>query len=279
MVRERDLLRWLAARAPVGDDAAVLDCGPWGTLLVATDSVIDGIHLRWGAEGPAAFGYKAVARSVSDIAAMAGEPLWALLAVCLPRGVSETDAHAVYRGAEGVGCPLVGGDTAFGPTAWAVATVLGRAHPRGPVRRSGARDGDWIVVTGALGGAVRSGRHATFTPRVAEARRLHEAFEVSAMIDISDGLSTDLRRLLEASGVGCRVEADAIPVHEGADLAAALNEGEDHELLLTVRPDHRVEGFLPGLRRIGVITGSEALLVRDRGRTEPLRPGGWEHGD
>ena len=123
MVRELDLIRWVRERASrIGDDCAVLDQG----LLVTTDSVIDGVHARWDHEGPAAFGYKAIARGMSDVAAMGGEPLWAVIAACLPTGVSEEEARAVVIGAESAGCPLVGGDTAFGPTAYVVGTVLGR---------------------------------------------------------------------------------------------------------------------------------------------------------
>src|SRR5262245_31245948 len=211
-VRELELVRWIMDRADAtGDDCAVLDCAPWGTLLVTTDSVIDGVHARWREDGPAAFGYKAIARGLSDIAAMAGEPKWAVLAACLPKDVTEAEAHAMFEGAERLGCRLVGGDTAFGPTPYAVGTVLGVAHPKGPVLRSGARVGDWIVVTGPLGGSLASGKHKTFVPRVREARELHETCDLGAMIDISDGLSTDLHHILGASGVGCRLDAAAIP--------------------------------------------------------------------
>ncbi len=265
------MLRWVADRAPIGDDCAVLECTPWGTLLVTTDSVIDGVHLRWDNEGPEAFGYKAVARGLSDVAAMGGEPLWAVIAVCLPKGVTEEQAHGVYRGAERAGCPLVGGDTAFGPLPYVAATVLGRAHEKGPVLRSGARPSDGIFVTGPLGGSYASGRHFRFTPRVAEARRLMDRIDVSAMIDTSDGLSTDLRHILEASGVGCRLEAEAIPINEGATLEGALADGEDYELLLTARDG------VEGLVRIGTITDGEAVLVFSDGREEALRAGGWEH--
>jgi len=256
-----------------GDDCAVLDCAPWGTLLVTTDSVIDGVHARWHVDGPEVFGYKAIARGLSDIAAMAGEPKWAVLAACLPMDVSEEEAHALYRGAERAGCKLVGGDTAFGPTPYAVGTVIGKAHPKGPVLRSGARVGDWIVVTGALGGSLASGRHKAFVPRVAEARELHERSNVTAMIDISDGLSTDLHHILRASNVGCRVEAARIP-RNNVPLENALDDGEDYELLATVKP-----GDLPAFAiRIGVVTEKDAVLVHPDGREEPLVARGYEHG-
>ncbi|MHC4818525.1 MAG: thiamine-phosphate kinase [Planctomycetota bacterium] len=273
-MRELDLIRWIAGRADeVGDDCAVLDCAPWGTLLATTDSVIDGVHLNWDQEGPAAFGYKAVARNLSDIAAMAGEPLWALVAACLPPTVTETQAQALYEGAERAGCRLVGGDTAFGPTATVTVTVLGRAHAKGPVLRSGARTGDWIVVSGLLGGSLESGHHYTFTPRLTEARSLVETCDVGAMIDLSDGLSTDLHHVLAASKVGCRLEAGWIPRND-VPLVNALNDGEDYELLATVRPGDLPPGFV----RIGAITNADAVLVHPDGREEPLVARGYEHG-
>lgn len=264
MTRERELIEWIAERVPeAGDDCAVLACEPWGTLLVTTDSVIDGVHAHWREHGGRAFGYKAVARGLSDVAAMGGEPLWAVVAACLPQDVSEEDARGVLEGAQATGCAIVGGDISFGPTAYACATVLGRAHEKGPVLRSGARVGDVIVVSGTLG----TGRHLDFEPRVAEARALVETCDVGAMIDISDGLSTDLHHILAASGVGCRLDPDAIP--RAGSLRDALDGGEDYELLATVRPGTLPEGFTV----IGEVTGGGAWIG-----DEPLVAGGWEHG-
>ena len=273
MVRELDLIRWVRERASrIGDDCAVLDQG----LLVTTDSVIDGVHARWDHEGPAAFGYKAIARGMSDVAAMGGEPLWAVIAACLPTGVSEEEARAVVIGAESAGCPLVGGDTAFGPTAYVVGTVLGRAHPKGPVLRSGARPGDRLFVTGSLGGAVASGRHATFRPRVEEAHRLMDGCTVHAMIDLSDGLATDLRHILEASGVGARLEASRIPCTNGVPLEQALSEGEDYELLAAIPPDETPSDDFTVIGTI--VEGDELTIVASDGSEKPLSIRGYEHG-
>jgi len=277
VAREHDLIRWLAARNDaIGDDCAVLDLAPWGTLLVTTDAVIDGVHARWSEHGPEAFGYKAVARGLSDVAAMGGEPIGAFLAASLPADTSDGEARAVVLGAERAGCPLLGGDTSCGPVAGVVGTVLGRAHPRrGPVLRSQARAGDWIVVSGRLGGAVASGRHLSFVARVAEARTLVDRCDVGAMIDLSDGLATDLRHLVEASGVRARVENAALPVHADATLAQAWTEGEDYELLATVRP-----GTLPpGFSRIGTIeAGIGVEVVEADGTARTLEARGYEHG-
>ena len=272
MTRESELISWIMTRVPdAGDDCAVLD----GGLLVTVDSVIDGVHARWDVEGPAAFGYKAVARGMSDVAAMGGTPLWAVIATCLPRwSVTDEQAHAILDGAQRTGCRIVGGDTAFGPVPYVVATVIGRAHAKGAVLRSGARVDDEIVVSGPLGGSLQSGRHATFTPRVEEARALVEACDVGAMIDISDGLSTDIHHILDASGVGCRLNVEAIP-RNGVSLQEALDDGEDFELLATIRPG----ATLPApFVRIGVITDGDAVLINDDGTEEPLVAHGWEHG-
>jgi len=140
--------------------------------------------------------------------------------------------------------------------------------------RSGARPGDWIVVSAPLGGSLESGRHYTFTPRVAEAKALVETCDVGALIDLSDGLSTDLHHVLAASGVGCRLEAGRIPRND-VPLANALNDGEDYELLATVRPGDLPPGFV----LIGAITEeTAALLVHEDGREEPLLARGYEHG-
>jgi thiamine-monophosphate kinase len=129
------------------------------------------------------------------------------------------------------------------------------------------------VVTGGLGGSLASGKHKTFTPRVREARELHETCDLGAMIDLSDGLSTDLHHILRASRVGCRIDAGAIP-RANVPLANALNDGEDYELLATVRP-----GKLPPFAvRIGVVTEKDAVLVHPDGREEPLVARGYEHG-
>jgi len=275
VVDERELIAWIAKRAEgVGDDCATLECAPWGTLLVTTDSVIDSVHLEWATHGPAAFGFKAIARGMSDVAAMGGEPLGAVLAVGLPAGVTEEEARALFLGAERAGCRIVGGDTASAPVAYATATVLGRAHAKGPVLRSGARVGDWIVVTGPLGGSLKSGRHVAFVPRVAEARGLMECCDLGAMIDVSDGLSTDLLHILDASRVGCLLEAERIPLNAGASLEAALNDGEDYELLATLRPSDLPAGVV----RVGTITEAGAFLVLSGGARRPLVAKGYAHG-
>jgi len=272
--RERDLIAWIRARAPAtGDDCAVLPCEPWGDLLVTVDSVIDGVHAHWTEHGPAAFGYKAIARGLSDIAAMGGEPLWAVLAATLPAGTPARDAKALFEGAERAGCSLVGGDTAIGSVPAVTATVLGRVEHGRAILRSGARIDDRIVVSGPLGGSYESGHHLRFVARVAEARALTGQCEVGAMIDISDGLAVDLHHLLEASGVGARLDADRIPLRTGS-LREALSDGEDYELLACVRPGAAIPAPFV---EIGRVIERGAILVHGDGREEALGARGFEH--
>jgi thiamine-monophosphate kinase len=295
-MRELDLIRWIRRQGcsdpravPVGpgDDCAVVRCGR-ERLLVTTDQVLDGVHFVLGRDGPEAAGRKAMARNLSDIAAMAGVPLAAVACVAMPRGLSASAGRAIYRGLRAAGdrfgCPVVGGDVGAwkGPLSISV-TVFGRPGPRGAVLRSGARPGDALCATGALGGAWRTTRHLTFTPRVAEALALARRCDLHAMIDISDGLLRDLSHLCEESGVAAEIDATRVPVHRGASLEAALSDGEDYELLFALPADQaarldgrRIRGTL--ITRIGTFTrGRGITLVRPDGRRERTRPRGWEH--
>jgi thiamine-monophosphate kinase len=224
---------------------------------------------------------------------MAAEPLAAVATVALPKGFAREDAEAIYAGmrqvADEQACPLVGGDVGSwsGPLAVTV-TAFARPGPSGPILRSGARPGDAVCVTGSLGGAWRTRRHLTFTPRIAEARALAARHDIHAMIDLSDGLSTDLGHVCAASGTGADVIAQAVPIHPDAraaedPLAAALGDGEDYELLFALPPDEAgrlIESQPLGVpvARVGtIVEGGELVLVRPDGRCDPLDPTGWEH--
>lgn len=302
-MRELEFIEWIrrqggfdpavVALGP-GDDCAVLNLGG-EKLLLTTDQVLDGVHFSLGGHEPEAAGRKAAARSLSDIAAMAALPVAMVATVAAPKGFSRADAEALYRGLRGAGeafdCPLVGGDVA----AWSEAagrlhvsvTVAGRSAGLEPVLRSGAKVGEAICVTGALGGAWRGSRHLSFTPRIHEARKLAAEFGVGAMIDVSDGLAADLGHIATESGVAAEVDAPAVPVHEDAcraddPLSAALFDGEDYELLFTLPPDRaaRLIQSQPlgvAVTRIGVIVEGAGLTLIRAGRRERLQPGGWEH--
>lgn len=302
-MRESDFIEWICrqkefdpAIVPVGpgDDCAMVVCGS-ERLLLTTDQLLDGVHFDLKTHGPKAMGRKAMARALSDIAAMAAAPLAAVATVALPKGFSQADAEAMYRGRRSVSdefnCPMVGGDVGAwnGPAAVSV-TVLGRSAGIQPVLRSGAKVGDAICVTGKFGGAWLSDRHLTFKPRIREARQLAASCSLHAMIDVSDGLALDLSRICRASGVGADVFAEQVPVHPNAaggrnidPLRAALGDGEDYELLFTLPADQAetlvVQQPMPArVTLIGqIVEGSNLTLVRREGNREDLKPEGWDH--
>lgn len=307
-MKERDFIDWIIQQTkldpkavPVGpgDDCAIVRLGG-EQVLVTTDQVLDGVHFILAEHGPRAAGRKAMARNLSDIAAMAAVPTAAVATVSLPRGMARRDVEAIYLGLRSVGdefhCPLVGGDVGVwdGPLAISVTVFGRRAGVTGgiePVLRRGAKPGNALCVTGSLGGAWRSSRHLEFAPRVAEAICLAMNYGIKAMIDLSDGLATDLGHLCRASGVGADVYAEQVPVSAAAsDLAknpadalnAALCDGEDYELLfaLPARLARKLceDQPLPvKVTRIGrFVAGSEITLVHGDGRRDPLA-GGWEH--
>jgi thiamine-monophosphate kinase len=285
-------------RQGIGDDCAILGVGPGRELLVTTDMLMDGRHFRLLRDGPEAAGYKAMGVNLSDIAAMAGVPRAVVVAVALPRLEAVAVAQGIYNGmrllAERFQVDLVGGDTNAwdGPLVISV-TLLGETTARGPVLRSGSMPGDAILVTGPLGGSLASGRHLRPEPRIAEALALHEAMPIHAMIDISDGLSSDLGHILEESRVGAVVDAEAIPIHpdtlvisrqDGAPaLHHALNDGEDFELCLAVSPDDAARLVASPqaparIYQVGSITDAPGFWLRlADGRLVPLEPGGFDH--
>ncbi len=298
-MRELDLIRWIRSRSIAdprievgpGDDCAVVRVGS-ESLLVTTDQVLDGVHIVLSHHSPADAGRKALARNLSDIAAMAGTPLAAFVNVVLPQGVDDQFARDVHEGIRQLGadtqCPLAGGDVATWKGRLAVGvTVLGRPGQAGPVLRSGGRQDDALCVTGSLGGSWRGDRHVTFRPRLAEARVLAQEYNARAMIDLSDGLATDLRHLCAASNVGAELFTPSIPIHEDVRdddrLTAALTDGEDYELLaaLPVGEASRLMADQPfdvPVHRIGTLTGGGGIvLVDDAGRRTPLQEAGWEH--
>ena len=271
MAGEGEFLEWVRGRFPAaGDDLAVLD-RPAGRLLAGVDPVLDGVHLNVAEHGHAAAGRKAAARNLSDLAAMGGRPLGLLVSLVMPRTATLDDAKACVEGAASLGVEVVGGDFASwdGPLA-VTACVLGEADR--PVPRVGARAGQGLFVTGPLGGSIL-GRHLTFEPRLAWGRAL--AGHVSAMMDVSDGLSRDLPRLLDGLGA----ELCEVPVHDDARRLAAgtghdpvwhaLHDGEDYELLYAA--DAPVAG-VPAWR-VGRVVQEGGVRMSG----VPVDAGGWEH--
>jgi len=299
---EFGLIAWIRERVQagrgvsqgIGDDCASLTFRAGAEVLVTTDMLMEGRHFLLHETTAAEVGYKALAVNLSDIASMAGVPVAAFVAVALPRGSAVEVAQGLHAGMipllEKFGVTLAGGDT----NAWdgplvVTVTLIGEATDRGAVRRSGARPGDLIIVTGPLGGSLL-GRHLRPTPRVAEALVLAEVVRLHAMIDLSDGLAADLGHILEESGgLGATLDALAIPIHPdarslgGSPIDHALHDGEDFELCLTVSPDDadRLLASPPSgvtLHRIGTIEVEPGLRLRlADGSTRPLTPKGFDH--
>jgi thiamine-monophosphate kinase len=303
------LIDWIRQRAQslrsphtklaIGDDCAIMNVAPNASLLLTTDMLMDSRHFRLQHDGPERAGYKALAVNLSDIAAMAGVPRAALVAVALPQNGASELGRGIYAGMESLAerfhVDLVGGDTNAwnGPLVICV-TLLGEATVRGPVRRSGALPGDVILVTGPLGGSLHKDRHLRPEPRVAEALALHERAPLHAMIDISDGLASDLAHILtESGGLGAVLDELEIPIHPDArDLSAhdglppiehALCDGEDFELCVVVAPEDaaRLLAQPPAgttLVPIGHITAAQGLMLRTAdGTLRPIPSRGFDH--
>ncbi len=275
----------------IGDDCAVLK-GPRGKeLLFACDMLVEGAHFLKSAR-PDGVGWKALAVNLSDIAAMGGVPRHAVISLGLPASTPVSWVDGLYRGlrrcAARFGVNLVGGDTDRSQRIVVDVAILGEVEKGRAILRSGAKTGDILLVTGRLGGAVRSGRHLRFLPRLREARALCARVKLHAMIDLSDGLGPDLVRLCEASGVSAEVEADAVPRSPGATLSQALTEGEDFELLLAASPRQAkkllswAKGNLPcGLTAIGRMVprqrDSWVRVVDEKGRGVRISLEGFRH--
>ena len=223
----------------IGDDAAVLPYSKKEYLIFTTDMLCEDTHFTRRIP-PGAIGHKALACSISDIAAMGGWPTFAVVSIGIPKNLSVRFIEDVYQGmqrtARDFNVSIVGGDTIKTDKMVINVALLGLVEKKYLTTRDGARAGDWIFVTGALGGSLKSGRHLNFSPRLAQARFLVEKFKPNAMIDISDGLGGDLNHILKASRVGARLDDASIPRHKGVSLSRALNDGEDFELLFTLSP-------------------------------------------
>jgi len=282
-----------------GDDCAVLDCGqPGRYLLFKTDAVVEGVHFTAEA-APEQIGHKALGRCLSDVAAMAGRPLAALVTAALPDNFSPAFVERIYAGLNSLALrhsvAIAGGETTRNPERLLLSiAMVGEVARDKCILRSGAKAGDALFVTGELGGSL-AGRHLEFEPRLAEAQWLAEHFPIHAMIDLSDGLASDLRHILNASGVGAELMASAIPVSRAAKLhakakskrplAAALGDGEDFELLFTLASGQAVallDGWkkqFPKLRLgcIGRITAEAGLKLRDKTGLHSLQTHGYVH--
>lgn len=324
---ELGFLEWIAGLHPdlsdgvllgIGDDAAALEFTMGATILAAADSIVEGIHFRTEYFSPGQIGRKAVAVNLSDIAAMGASGRFILLQLGLPPETSREFIESCIRGlvsfASSNGLALVGGDISAtsGPMFLAV-TILGEAEPGKILRRSGAEEGDLIMVSGFPGEAAAGlmvlerkdyppktelehvvRRHLEPEPKTGLSRLAAGSGAVNAAIDISDGLSTDLCHLCRAGGIGAVVEAGAVPISDNLDAAAvflgidplvpALNGGEGYELLMAVRPAGAGKLIAAAERSGEMLTVIGRFSGKDEGASivfpdgaRPLRPGGFDH--
>lgn len=312
-------------RRGIGDDCAVVRPAPGEELVVTTDFSLEGVHFRREWHSPEAVGHKCLARGLSDVAAMGARPVAAFLSMAVPQELVEARRGRVWVErfldgllalAEQYGVPLAGGDTArpLGPACFDIV-VLGSVKRGRAWLRSGAKAGDEIYVTGALGGAVaelmavergprkfaglkkaeKGHPHFFPEPRLGVAAKLGKTGVVAAAIDVSDGLSTDLGHICDESGLAAELDAEAIPVHRlalkaerggvsGSALDLALHGGDDYELLFTARAGAKVPRSVAGVAvtRIGRMVarrkGRDRMMLRDeKGRVTTLEARGWEH--
>ncbi|MBI2560757.1 MAG: thiamine-phosphate kinase [Planctomycetes bacterium] len=302
----------------IGDDCAIVRIGKRGTCLITTDMLIEGTHFILKECTPKQIGRKAIGRCISDIAAMGCKATFAVVSVGFGRNTTMEFAREIHHGIKDVAgeydIEIVGGDITtcrgvlfakanlpqarqYAPTIVSV-TMLGEEAGAPPVLRSGANAGDAIMVTGTLGGSIL-GKHLTFKPRLKEGIILNTRFKLHSMIDISDGLSTDLCHILEESGVGAVLYEESIPISEDAKklskktgkppLLHALSDGEDYELLFTLsqgearkllankggvtQPLHDIK-----ITQIGHIRKGEGLVMKyANGKAKRIKPTGYEH--
>jgi thiamine-monophosphate kinase len=313
LIRKRVFSKDKRVLVNIGDDAAVIKSSSDKLLIFTTDTMVEKVHFDLTYCTFAEIGWKAMTANLSDVAAMGGLPTWALITVGLPRSVQTASVLSIYEGASVIArkhcCRIIGGDTTLVPKNLFISiALLGEVEKEALVTRSGAREGDLICVTGQLGEALAGYRylrkygrkrlslarkHLKPVPRIYQARELVRRLRVNSMIDISDGLSSELFHLAEESGLGVLIRERDIPVSPkctklaslfGANpLNWALSSGEEYELLFTV--DRKDKGKLDriksglGVSVIGHMVGRKQGLkiVRESGATLPLEKSGFVH--
>ena len=303
MNKEDSITKWFAKQSNtdikqfpigIGDDMAQVRTGDDWTVLVTTDMLLDGVHFDLSICTLEEACYKAMAASLSDCASMATIPVCAVVAVALPVEFGTEELKRIHAGITEAGdrfnCTLIGGDI----TKWkeeaesfainvAMLSKPSSWHP--PVRRSGAKVGDVICVTGSLGGSLH-GKHLHFTPRVNEALAITKAAKIHAMMDITDGLSADLNRICTQSKVGAMLEMEKLPISDAARKTddpyyAVFNDGEDFELLFTLAPDEFEKLKNVGdiqIMQIGMVTESMKMqAIWQDGRIVDVESSGYDH--
>ncbi len=301
LLNEEQIIDWLKKKikikskeiiTKIGDDTAVLKWNKDFYFLLTNDIVIDGIHFEKEKISPEKIGRKSLAVNISDIAAMGGIPFYALVSLGLP------SAHAnfvsgIYKGisklAKEFNVDIIGGNTSKSPTLFIDIFLTGKVEKNLLKLRSGAKPGDKIYITGSLGGSIQ-GKHYNFQPRVKEARQIIKKYPVSSMMDVSDGLSSDLTRLAKASNAGFILYLDNIPVSKSAVKVSktekeavfhALNDGEDYEILFTIDKKYSRKVFkktdsVP-ISLIGEITTEKKYIGIFKNQKIKITPEGFDH--
>jgi thiamine-monophosphate kinase len=297
-MKELDLIRTIREKAGrernglklgIGDDCAVIDRGGSGYLLWAADMLVENTHFTAKGAGLRRVGRKAVAVNLSDIAAMGGKPLYITVSLGVPPRTHRRSLERLYDGIMDIcgqyDVSLAGGDTVRSKELVIDVSIIGEVDARSLVRRSGARQGELILVTGPVRNGKRT--HLDFMPRLDESAFLVKRYRPSSMIDVSDGIAPDLMRICSRSGVGCRLYADAVPLSKGLPLEEALYYGESFELLCTM-PVRKAAAMFRYFRERGafcpffvagktVPASRGCVLVGKEGRTSPLKMEGFRH--
>jgi thiamine-monophosphate kinase len=291
----------------IGDDCAVIRPPAGQEIVVTTDFCLEGRHFRRDWHTPESAGHRCLARGLSDLAAMGAKPVAAFLSLALPRDTERSWVDGFFRGlralADAVDVPLAGGDTAASPADHILADIvlLGSVPAGKAMLRSTAKPGDLIYVTGSLGGAAaeleqlstaseevrKSGEHPQLfpAPRLSVGQALLRRQLATSCMDVSDGLSTDLKHLCDSSHLSAELMLPAVPIHPlaSSSLDLALNGGEDYELLFSANPTTRIPASIEGVRitRIGTFTArnprAAITTIDESGKRRKLAVGGWEH--
>lgn len=273
-----------------GDDTAVIKWTKERCLLYTCDMTVEGVHFDLRKATPFQAGWKALGRNISDIGAMGGVPKYAVVSLAIGPERKLSVADGICKGLKSIadkfGVSIVGGDMAGSKNIVIDVSLIGEVEREKLTLRSGAKIGDVILITGSLGRSIK-GKHLNFTPRVTEAREILKKFKINSMIDVSDGLVLDLKRILEASGVGACIYESAIPLSRDAvSVNNALYDGEDYELLFTMGVEEARRFFRTTFNKmktpVSLIGGIAAKkngykIVREDGKEEDVEIKGYLH--
>lgn len=274
----------------IGDDTAVIAWKRDKYLLYTCDMLVEGVHFTRKLATPFQIGWKAMARNISDIAAMGGSPRYATVSIGIDPNTQISFVDGIYRGmraaADKFKINIVGGDMSRSKKTVIDISLIGEVRKERLVTRSGAKAGDLILVTGSIGGSMK-GKHLDFLPRINEARELTGNFKINSMIDVTDGLVLDLSRILKASGVGARIYQSLIPISkEASSFEKAITDGEDFELLFTMSVNEARRFFKTMLAKmkipvtlIGEVTSKRDgyILITNSAKEKKVDPKGYLH--